>query len=174
MPESEMTATSVVPPPMSTTMLPEGSVTRRPAPNRLFVSDREGGAFSDLGDLDVFEWLVSVEDESDVIAGVPPIALLEFLEQTLRALLENHGVFLVRAFFADVAQQVVPIATENGGDTDVACTLGEVVLADFARADPNDQFVADRGVLVDRPRGTVHLGIKRDREVLQNVLQFVG
>src|ERR1700676_4895199 len=32
MPESEMTARSVVPPPMSTTMLPEGSVTGRPAP----------------------------------------------------------------------------------------------------------------------------------------------
>src|ERR1044071_8982977 len=32
MPESEMTATSVVPPPMSTTMLPEGSVMGRPAP----------------------------------------------------------------------------------------------------------------------------------------------
>ncbi len=32
MPESEMTATSEVPPPMSTIMLPEGSVTGRPAP----------------------------------------------------------------------------------------------------------------------------------------------
>ena len=32
MPESEITATSVVPPPMSTIMLPEGSVTGRPAP----------------------------------------------------------------------------------------------------------------------------------------------
>jgi hypothetical protein len=31
-PESEMTATSVVPPPMSTTMLPVGSVTGSPAP----------------------------------------------------------------------------------------------------------------------------------------------
>ena len=32
MPESEITATSVVPPPTSTIMLPEGSVTGRPAP----------------------------------------------------------------------------------------------------------------------------------------------
>ena len=32
MPPSEMTATSVVPPPMSTTMLPVGSLTGRPAP----------------------------------------------------------------------------------------------------------------------------------------------
>ncbi len=32
MPASEMTATSVVPPPMSTTMLPLGSVIGRPAP----------------------------------------------------------------------------------------------------------------------------------------------
>ena len=32
MPPSEMTATSVVPPPMSTTMLPVGSVTGRSAP----------------------------------------------------------------------------------------------------------------------------------------------
>ena len=32
MPPSEMTATSVVPPPMSTTMLPVGSWTGRPAP----------------------------------------------------------------------------------------------------------------------------------------------
>lgn len=32
MPAREMTATSVVPPPMSTTMLPVGSVTGRPAP----------------------------------------------------------------------------------------------------------------------------------------------
>ena len=32
MPPSEMTATSVVPPPMSTTMLPVGSCTGRPAP----------------------------------------------------------------------------------------------------------------------------------------------
>ncbi len=32
MPASEMTATSVVPPPMSTTMLPEGSVIGSPAP----------------------------------------------------------------------------------------------------------------------------------------------
>ena len=32
MPPSEMTATSVVPPPISTTMEPEGSVTGRPAP----------------------------------------------------------------------------------------------------------------------------------------------
>jgi hypothetical protein len=32
MPASEMTATSVVPPPMSTTMLPEASVIGRPAP----------------------------------------------------------------------------------------------------------------------------------------------
>ena len=32
MPESEMTAISVVPPPMSTTMLPEGSVIGSPAP----------------------------------------------------------------------------------------------------------------------------------------------
>jgi len=32
MPASEITATSVVPPPMSTTMLPEGSVIGRPAP----------------------------------------------------------------------------------------------------------------------------------------------
>ena len=32
MPESEITATSVVPPPMSTTMLPEGSVIGNPAP----------------------------------------------------------------------------------------------------------------------------------------------
>ena len=32
MPASEMTATSVVPPPMSTIMLPEGSVMGRPAP----------------------------------------------------------------------------------------------------------------------------------------------
>ena len=32
MPPSEMTATSVVPPPISTTMLPEGSVTGSPAP----------------------------------------------------------------------------------------------------------------------------------------------
>ncbi len=32
MPESEITATSVVPPPMSTTMLPVGAVTSRPAP----------------------------------------------------------------------------------------------------------------------------------------------
>ena len=32
MPESEITATSVVPPPMSMIMLPEGSVTGRPAP----------------------------------------------------------------------------------------------------------------------------------------------
>ena len=32
MPESEMTATSVVPPPMSTTMLPPGSVIGIPAP----------------------------------------------------------------------------------------------------------------------------------------------
>jgi len=31
-PESEITATSVVPPPMSTTMLPVGAVTSRPAP----------------------------------------------------------------------------------------------------------------------------------------------
>ena len=32
MPESEITATSVVPPPISTTMLPEGSVMGNPAP----------------------------------------------------------------------------------------------------------------------------------------------
>ena len=32
MPESEITATSVVPPPMSTTMFPVGAVTSRPAP----------------------------------------------------------------------------------------------------------------------------------------------
>ena len=32
MPASEMTATSVVPPPMSTIMLPLGSVIGRPAP----------------------------------------------------------------------------------------------------------------------------------------------
>ena len=32
MPASEITATSVVPPPMSTIMLPEGSVIGRPAP----------------------------------------------------------------------------------------------------------------------------------------------
>ena len=32
MPASEMTATSVVPPPISTTMLPPGSVMGRPAP----------------------------------------------------------------------------------------------------------------------------------------------
>src|ERR1700743_3497132 len=32
MPPREMTATSVVPPPMSTTMLPVGSLTGRPAP----------------------------------------------------------------------------------------------------------------------------------------------
>ena len=32
MPPSEMTATSDVPPPMSTTMLPVGSCTGRPAP----------------------------------------------------------------------------------------------------------------------------------------------
>ena len=32
MPASEMTATSVVPPPMSTIMLPDGSVTGSPAP----------------------------------------------------------------------------------------------------------------------------------------------
>ena len=32
MPPSEITATSVVPPPMSTTMLPVGSLTGRPAP----------------------------------------------------------------------------------------------------------------------------------------------
>ena len=32
MPESEMTATSVVPPPMSTTMLPPGSMIGIPAP----------------------------------------------------------------------------------------------------------------------------------------------
>ena len=32
MPASEMTATSVVPPPMSTIMLPDGSVTGRPTP----------------------------------------------------------------------------------------------------------------------------------------------
>ena len=32
MPPREMTATSVVPPPMSTTMLPVGSATGRPAP----------------------------------------------------------------------------------------------------------------------------------------------
>ena len=32
MPESEMTATSVVPPPMSTIMLPPGSWMGRPAP----------------------------------------------------------------------------------------------------------------------------------------------
>ena len=32
MPESEITATSVVPPPMSTTMLPVGSVMGSPAP----------------------------------------------------------------------------------------------------------------------------------------------
>ena len=32
MPPSEMTATSVVPPPMSTTMVPVGSLTGRPAP----------------------------------------------------------------------------------------------------------------------------------------------
>ena len=32
MPPSEITATSVVPPPMSTTMLPVGSCTGRPAP----------------------------------------------------------------------------------------------------------------------------------------------
>jgi len=32
MPEREMTAISVVPPPMSTIMLPDGSVTGRPAP----------------------------------------------------------------------------------------------------------------------------------------------
>ena len=32
MPPSEMTATSEVPPPMSTIMLPEGSVMGRPAP----------------------------------------------------------------------------------------------------------------------------------------------
>src|ERR1700745_3655396 len=32
MPPSEMTATSLVPPPMSTTMLPVGSPTGRPAP----------------------------------------------------------------------------------------------------------------------------------------------
>ncbi len=32
MPESEMTATSVVPPPMSTIMLPEASCTGRPTP----------------------------------------------------------------------------------------------------------------------------------------------
>ena len=32
MPPSEMTATSVVPPPMSTTMLPVGSCTGSPAP----------------------------------------------------------------------------------------------------------------------------------------------
>jgi hypothetical protein len=32
MPESEMTATSVVPPPTSTTMLPVGAVTSSPAP----------------------------------------------------------------------------------------------------------------------------------------------
>jgi hypothetical protein len=31
-PDSEMTATSVVPPPISTTMLPAGAVTSRPAP----------------------------------------------------------------------------------------------------------------------------------------------
>ena len=31
-PPSEITATSVVPPPMSTTMLPVGSLTGRPAP----------------------------------------------------------------------------------------------------------------------------------------------
>ena len=32
MPDMEMIATSVVPPPMSTTMLPTGSFTGRPAP----------------------------------------------------------------------------------------------------------------------------------------------
>ena len=32
MPPSEITATSVVPPPMSTTMFPVGSLTGRPAP----------------------------------------------------------------------------------------------------------------------------------------------
>ena len=32
MPDSEITATSVVPPPMSTTMLPVAAVTSRPAP----------------------------------------------------------------------------------------------------------------------------------------------
>jgi hypothetical protein len=32
MPDREMTATSVVPPPMSTIMLPEGSVMGSPAP----------------------------------------------------------------------------------------------------------------------------------------------
>src|SRR2546428_6902907 len=38
MPESEMTATSLVPPPMSTTMLPPGFVTGRPAPMAAIIA----------------------------------------------------------------------------------------------------------------------------------------
>src|SRR3954463_10906194 len=43
MPPSEMTATSLVPPPMSTTMLPVGSPTGRPAPNAPALRSPLGG-----------------------------------------------------------------------------------------------------------------------------------
>src|ERR1700745_3199971 len=97
MPPSEITATSVVPPPMSTTMLPLGSPTGRPAPIaaaigspvqvRLRGAPRQARlldrAFLDPGD---------ARRDADNDARVGPAVLMDLLDEVAQHLLGHVEV----------------------------------------------------------------------------------
>ena len=69
-------------------------------------ADRERRPLNNFGDLQIFEWFVGMKDETDVIAGAPAVALLDFPEEALRAFLEHGWVLVVRAVLADMAQEI--------------------------------------------------------------------
>jgi hypothetical protein len=139
----------------------------------LLASDREGSAFDDFSNLDILQWLVSVKNQPDIVARIPAVALLDFLKKPFRAFLQNLGILLVGAIFADMAEKVVTISPENRRDADIAGALAESVLPDFTRPNPNYQFVADRGVLVNCPGSAIHLCVQRHRKVSEQVLQLI-
>src|SRR5579863_6741661 len=69
----------------------------------LLTANRKGSAFGDFSNFDGLKRFVGVKNQTDVVAGIPTVALLDFLEKSLRAFLKNLGIFLIGAFLANMA-----------------------------------------------------------------------
>ena len=150
MPPSEITATSLVPPPMSTTMLPVGSPTGRPAPIAAAIGSSIRYAWRAPAERQAsstarFSTPVTPDGHADHDARVRPAVLVHLLDEVAQHLLGHvevgdHAV-LQRADRGDGPRRAAEHAL--GLDPDRVHLAGLRVDRDHGRLPEHDAAAAD-------------------------------